>query len=132
MIQFDSIDTIAIIGLSSNPGRTSHQIASYMQGEGFRIVPINPNETEVLGEKCYDSMKDLPADIRIDMVDIFRNKEYTADMVKEVAEWSKETGQSPVVWTQLNVSTPEAKQIAAEAGLEYIENRCLMVEHRSR
>ena len=132
MIQFDSIDTIAIIGLSSNPGRTSHQIASYMQDEGFRIIPINPNETEVLGEMCYDSMEDLPDSLEIDMVDIFRNKEYTAEMVTDVVDWSRKTGQKPLVWTQLNVSTPEAKQIAEEAGLDYVKNRCLMVEHKNQ
>ncbi len=94
------------------------------------MIPINPNETEVLGEACYDTIFDVPDDITIDMVDIFRNKKYTAEMVKQIVEWSKESGQKPVIWTQLNVSTPEAKQLADDAGLEYVENRCLMVEHR--
>ncbi|WP_340103741.1 CoA-binding protein [Rhodohalobacter sp. 8-1] len=127
---FTDIQTVAIIGCSSNTYRTSHHIASYIQRAGFRMIPINPNETEVLGEACYDTIFDVPDDITIDMVDIFRNKKYTAEMVKQIVEWSKESGQKPVIWTQLNVSTPEAKQLADDAGLEYVENRCLMVEHR--
>lgn len=94
------------------------------------MIPINPNETDVLGEHCYDSVFDLPDDLEIDIIDIFRNKRYSEKMVKEIVDWSKESGQKPLIWTQLNVSTPEAKQMAEDAGLEYVENRCLMVEHR--
>lgn len=94
------------------------------------MIPINPNETEVLGEPCYDTIFDVPGDLTIDMIDIFRNKRYTQEMVQQIIEWSKESGQKPVIWTQLDVSTPEAKQLAENAGFEYVENRCLMVEHR--
>lgn len=94
------------------------------------MIPINPNETDVLGETCYNSIFNVPDDIKIDIIDIFRNKKYSAEMVKEIVEWSEESGQKPVIWTQLNVSTPEAKKLAEDAGIEYIENRCLMVEHR--
>ena len=94
------------------------------------MIPINPNETEVLGETCYDSVFDLPGDLAIDMIDIFRNKQYIEKMVEEIVEWSQKTGQKPVIWTQLNVSTPAAKKLAEEEGFDYIENRCLMIEHR--
>lgn len=94
------------------------------------MIPINPNETDVLGETCYKSIFNVPDNIEIDIIDIFRNKKYSAEMVKEIVEWSKESGQKPVIWTQLNVSTPEAKKLAEDAGFQYIENRCLMVEHR--
>ena len=94
------------------------------------MIPINPNETEVLGETCYDTISDLPDELTIDMVDIFRNKKYTEKMVSEIVKWSESTGQKPIIWTQLNVSTPEAKKLAEENGFEYIENKCLMVEHR--
>lgn len=96
------------------------------------MIPINPNETEVLGELCYDTIFDVPGDLAIDMIDIFRNKQYTEEMVQQIIEWSKESGQKPVIWTQLDVSTPEAKQLAEDAGFEYVENRCLMVEHRKK
>lgn len=100
-----------------------------MQNEGIRIIPVNPNETEVLDEKAYDSVFDLPDDLEIDLIDIFRNKKYTLEMVREIVQWSEESGQKPVIWTQLNVSTKEAKNLAESNGFEYVENQCLMVEH---
>ena len=127
---FKDIHTIAVIGCSSNSYRTSHHIAKYIQNQGFRMIPINPNETDVLGESCFDTLFDLPDDLAIDIVDIFRNKQYSEKMVKEIVEWGLETGQKPLIWTQLDVSTPEAKKSAEDNGFEYVENRCLMVEHR--
>jgi len=118
-----------VIGLSSNSWRTSNHIAEYLQRNNFRIIPVNPNEEEVLGEKSYDSMKVLPDDLQIDIIDIFRNKKYTAEMVQDIVEWSNKTGQKPVIWTQLDVSSEKAKSLAEENGFEYVENRCLMVEH---
>lgn len=121
---------IAVIGCSKNKYRTSCQIASYLQDAGYTILPIHPDYEEVLGEKTYASIKDVPGDIQVDIVDIFRNSKYTADMVDEIVEWSEATGQKPLVWTQLGVSSEEAKQKAEEAGLEYVEEKCLMVEHK--
>lgn len=95
------------------------------------MIPVNPNEERVLGEKCYPSIVDIAGEIQIDIVDIFRNKKYTKEMVEEIVSWSQATGQKPVVWTQLDVSTKEAKNLAEQNGLQYVENRCLMVEHRS-
>jgi len=94
------------------------------------MIPINPNEKEVLDEPSYDSIFDLPGNLEIDIIDIFRNKQYTEKIVKQVVEWSRESGQKPVIWTQFDVSTPQAKQLAEDSGFEYVENRCLMVEHR--
>jgi len=99
--------------------------------EGLEMIPINPNETEVLGKVCYPSIFDVPESMIIDVVDIFRNKKYTEEMVKEIVEWSKKSGQKPVIWTQLDVSTDAAKKLARDNGFEYVENSCLMVEHRS-
>ena len=95
------------------------------------MIPINPNETEVLGKQCYPSIFDVPENIIIDVVDIFRNKKYTEGMVREIVEWGKKSGQKPVIWTQLDVSTDAAKKIARENGFDYVENSCFMVEHRS-
>ena len=125
-----TIKTVAVIGCSSNPYRTSHHIASYLQDNGIRVIPINPNESEVLGEKTYDTILDLPEGLDIDIVNIFRNKRFTREMVEEIVEWSESTEQKPVVWTQLDVSTDSARKLAEDHGLEYVENRCLMVEHR--
>lgn len=122
--------TVAIIGCSNNEYRTSYHIASYLQEQGFTIIPIHPDYKEVLGEQAYDSILEIPEDVEIDIVDIFRNSEHTAEMVDEIIEWSNKTGQHPVVWTQLGVSSKEAKEKAEEAGFPYVEEKCMMVEHK--
>ncbi|MFH5831894.1 CoA-binding protein [Halalkalibaculum sp. DA3122] len=127
----NSAETIAIIGCSTDPYRTSHHIARYLKDQGYQIIPVNPEYEEVLGEKCYPKLTDIPKEQRIDVVDIFRNSAYTAEMVDTVIDRVQQTGHKPVVWTQLGVSSGEAKQKAASAGLQYIEERCLMVEHRA-
>ena len=123
--------TIAVIGSSSNPYRTSFHIAQYLQQQGYGIIPINPNEKEVLGEKVYNSILDIPDSVEIGVIDIFRNKEFTHEMLQEIAEWSDKTGQKPLVWTQLDVSNTKAEEIAEENELPYVKNKCLMVEHRN-
>lgn len=126
----NTVQNIVVIGCSSNPYRTSYHISEYMKSAGFNIIPVNPNEKEVLGQKCYPSIKDIPDTVQVGMVDIFRNKKYTLDMVQEIVEWSERTGQKPVIWTQLDVSSDEAEKLAKEKGFTYIKNRCLMVAHR--
>ncbi len=125
-----SAETIAVIGCSDKEYRTSYHIAKYLQRSGYRIIPVNPNISESLNEKSYASMDDIPYGQKIDIVDIFRNKKYTAEMVKQVIDWSDKTGQKPLIWTQLDVSVNEAKNLANAAGLQYVGNRCLMVEHQ--
>lgn len=125
----DGLKTVAIIGCSANKFRTSYHIANYLKENGIRIFPINPNYEEVLGVKCRSRLDEIPEDITIDVVDIFRNSDFTADMVREIISWSEKTGQKPVIWTQLDVSTDEAKSLAEDAGFKYIENECLMVQH---
>jgi uncharacterized protein len=126
----DEAQTIAVIGCSSNPYRTSYHIADYLIKAGFEVIPVNPNESEIFGLHCYDSLSDLPEEIEIDVVDIFRNKRYSLETVQEIIEWSKRRGQKPVIWTQLDVSTDSAKSLAEAEGFTYVENRCIMVEHR--
>jgi len=123
------IRTVAIIGCSANKYRTSYHIANYLKENGIRIIPINPNYEEILGDSCYDKMTDLPDDLTIDAVDIFRDSEYTADMVREVIDWSKKTGQKPLIWTQLAVSSDEAQSLAEDNDFEYVKNKCMMVQH---
>ncbi len=122
-------ENIAIIGCSANRYRTSYHIASYLRDNGYRIIPVNPNYEEVLGLPCYGTMHDIPEKYSVDIVDIFRDSKYTAEMVQQVIGWSKEKGQKPVIWTQLDVSSDEAEKLAEEAGLQYVKNECLMVQH---
>lgn len=125
---FSNTKTIAIIGCSANEYRTSNYIAKFLRERGFKIIPINPNEDEILGEKCYPSLNDIPTSTNIDIVNIFRASEHTAGVVEEVKEWNSKTQQNPVIWTQLDVSSLKAEAIAESAQLPYIRNKCIMVE----
>lgn len=119
---------IAMIGCSPNSYRTSNYAAKFLQERGYRVIPVNPEAGEIYGEKSYDQLSDIPTDVQIDIVNVFRNSEYSAEAVQDAADWKSKTGQDPVVWTQLDVSSPEAEKIAEENQLPYIKNRCIMVE----
>jgi len=125
----ENADTIAVVGCSASPTRTSHKIARYMQERGFRIIPVNPNYDEVLGEPCYPDLPSVPAEIEIDIVDIFRAPAHTADMVRSAIERADATETRPVIWTQRGVSSTEAEQLAADANLPYVRNRCIKVAY---
>jgi uncharacterized protein len=112
--------TIAVVGLSSKPGRPSLDVAAYLQDHGYRIVPVNPRETEVLGERAYATLRDIPGDIHVDVVDVFRRAEDTPDVAREaVAIGAK------VLWLQADIVNEEAHRIAADAGLEVIMGVCI-------
>lgn len=112
---------VAVVGLSPKPWRESHGVAVAMQRQGYEIVPVNPNAGEVLGEQAYPTLHDVPG--AVDLVDVFRREEYLA----EVAQAAADIG-APALWLQLGLRSPEARRIAAEAGLDYVEDRCLKVE----
>jgi predicted CoA-binding protein len=116
----DTARVIAVVGLSSRPERASFQVASYLQEHGYRIVPVNPNETEVLGERAYPSLLDIPDDLPIDVVDVFRRPEHTP----EVARHAVEIGAS-VLWLQEGIVSEEAARIAAEGGLDVVMGVCI-------
>jgi len=120
--------TIAMIGCSPNVYRTSNYAAQFLQEKGYRVIPVNPGSEQINGKKCYDSLLDIPSSIKIDIVNVFRNSDYSAEAVSDTADWKSKTGQDPVVWTQLDVSSPEAEKIAEKHDLPYIKNRCIMVE----
>ena len=117
--------TIAVVGLSPKPHRDSFRIAKYMQDHGFRIVPINPNATEVLGEQAYASLTEAAAHVRIDMVNCFRNSEDIPPIAAEAIAIGAKS-----LWLQLGVVNDTAAQQATNAGLVVVQDRCLMVEHR--
>jgi uncharacterized protein len=112
--------TVAVVGLSSKPNRPSHDVAAYLQRHGYRIVPVNPNEHEVLGERAYPSLPDLPEDLAIDVVNVFRRSEETPAVARDaVAIGAK------VLWLQEGIANEEAYRIASEAGLEVIMGVCI-------
>jgi len=117
--------TIAVVGLSSNPMRASHDVAAYLKATGYRIFPVNPNETEVLGEKAYARLEDIPEPV--DIVDVFRR----AEELPAVAN-SAITIKAKVLWMQLGIENAAAAEKARAAGLVVVENGCLLVEHKRR
>ena len=117
--------TIAVVGLSSNPMRASHGVAEYLKAAGYRIIPVNPNETEVLGEKAYARLEDIPEPV--DIVDVFRR----AEEVPGVADAAIAIG-AKVLWMQLGIENAAAAEKARAAGLLVVENACLLVEHKRR
>lgn len=125
----ESAKTIAVVGCSDRPDRTSYAIARYLDGAGYKVIPVNPHHSACAGNKCYPDLLAIPDDERIDVVVIFRNPRFTADMVRIAARRAEKTGERPVIWTQLGVSSVEAERVANEAGLPYVKNRCSMVEH---
>jgi uncharacterized protein len=115
--------TLVVVGLSSDAERTSNQVARYMQEHGYRVIPVNPNETEILGERCYKSVDEVPRPV--EFVDVFRRPEFCPDIAREaVAAGAK------VLWLQLDVVSAEARAIAESGGVDYVENACVMAVHR--
>jgi uncharacterized protein len=117
--------TIAVVGLSSNPLRPSHEVASYLQRAGYTIIPVNPNESEVLGQKSYARLEDVP--VPIDIVDVFRRPEH----VPAIAD-SAIAIHAKCLWLQQGITHAEAAAKARAAGLFVIEDACLFIEHKKR
>ncbi len=117
-----SARTVAVVGLSSNPLRASYFVAYYLQRHGYRIVPVNPTETEVLGERAYPSLSAIP--FPVDVVDVFRRPEHVTEIASEaVAIGAK------ALWLQFGVISPEGARIAERGGVKVVMDRCMKVEH---
>jgi predicted CoA-binding protein len=116
---------IGVVGLSSDPGRPSYGVAQYMRSVGYRIIPVNPNETEVLGEKSYARLEDVPE--KIEIVNIFRRPEEVSPAVEGAIRIG-----AKVVWMQLGIEHRVAAQKARNAGLIVVMDACIFVEHRRR
>jgi len=114
--------TIAIVGLSSNELRASNFVGYYLKRHGYRVIPVNPRETEILGEKCYSSLLDVP--VPVDVVNVFR----TPDAVPQIARDAVKIG-AGALWCQFGVISEEGAKIAEEGGLTVIMDRCIKVEH---
>jgi hypothetical protein len=117
--------SIAVVGLSADAGRPSYQVAHYLQAHGYRIIPVNPGCTEILGEKCYPSLKEIP--FPVEVVDIFRKVEAIPDIVEEAIQAG-----AKVVWMQLGLVEPQSARKARKAGLQVVMDRCMKIEHVQR
>jgi predicted CoA-binding protein len=114
--------TIAIVGLSSNPLRPSNYVGFYLQRHGYRVIPVNPNEREALGEKAYPSLAEVPD--RIDVVDVFRASQFVPDIAEQAVQV-----QARALWMQFGVISIRGAEIAVRGGLEVVMDRCMKVEH---
>ena len=114
--------TIAVVGLSASPLRPSHGVAAYMQGQGYRIIPVNPGIPDALGEKSYANLSDVPA--KIDIVDIFRRSEFVPEVVDEAIKLKIH-----VIWMQEGVIHQAAAEKARKAGIFVVMDRCILKEH---
>ena len=114
--------TIAVVGLSADWYRPSYFAAKYMQEHGFRIIPVNPKYTEILGERCYPDLTSIPD--KIDIVDVFRKSEDCAPIAKDAAAIG-----AKALWLQIGVMNDEARQIAEAAGMDFVQNRCVKIEY---
>jgi len=117
---------IAVVGLSPKEERPSHKVAAYLKKNGYQIIPVNPGHKEILGEKCYPSLLEIPSDYRgkIDIVDVFRRVEETPNIVRAAAEIG-----AKVVWLQEGIVSEEARAVADSLGLKIIMDRCILKEH---
>ena len=119
----ESSRVVAVVGLSSRDYRTSYRIAEYLQSAGYRVIPVNPNETEVLGEIAYPSLEDVPE--KVDLVNIFRRSELVPPIVEAAIRV-----RANVIWMQEGIVHEEAAQRARAAGLQVVMDRCIFKEHR--
>jgi predicted CoA-binding protein len=117
--------TIAVVGLSSNPARPSYGVTEYMQGSGYHIIPVNPNETDVLGEPSYASLEEVPQ--KIEIVDVFRRPEEIAPVVDAAIRAG-----AKVIWMQLGIANEAAAEKARAAGITVVMDACMLVEHKKR
>ena len=117
--------TIAVVGLSDSPMRASHGVSAYMQAQGYKIIPVNPRIAEVLGEKSYPSLLEVPE--KIDLVDVFRRPEFVDKIVEQVIQLK-----IPAIWLQEDVINERAAEKARQAGIFVVMDRCILKDHRAR
>jgi len=115
-----SCQTVAVVGVSPKPDRPSYLVAAYLQSKGYRIIPVRPDGEEILGEKVYHSLTEIPREIEIDVVDIFRKSEDVPPVVEEAIQRG-----AKVIWMQEGIANPEAASIAEKAGLQVVMDRCM-------
>jgi predicted CoA-binding protein len=131
MNQILRMHTIAVVGLSKDPSKPSNDVACYLKSHGYRIVPINPTVTEVLGETCYPSLLALPDNLKreIEVVDIFRRSEDVPPIVEEAIKLHQSSGNPKAVWMQLGIVNESSARKARDAGLLVVMDHCMKIEH---
>ena len=128
------LKTIAVVGLSKDPSKPSNDVATYLKAHGYRIVPVNPTIDEVLGEKSFKALLDIPDQLKrqIDVIDIFRRSEDAPPIVDQAIQLHRSIGRPTAVWMQLGIINEEAAKKARDSGLDVIMDRCMKIEHARR
>jgi len=125
--------TIAVVGASKNPAKDANSVPQFMKDHGYKIIPVNPTADEIVGEKVYASLADIPANIAatVDIVDVFRPSEELPDVAGQVIEMHRRSGRPFVFWAQLGLEDEEAKRLLSENKIDYVMNSCLRVIQKS-
>ena len=130
MIQsiFQKFKTIAVYGMSTNPDKPSNSVPVFLQSKGFEIIAVNPNAESIAGRKCHAHLDDIEQ--RIDVLEVFRPSEQVLGVVKEALKRREEKGDIDVIWLQLGIQNEEARKIAEEAGVVFIQDKCMKMEYQ--
>lgn len=124
--------SIAVVGISRSKDKDAHKIPKYMKSQGYTIIPINPFVNEILGEKCYKSLLEMPKAVQktVEIVNVFRPSRDAFEVVKKAVEMKRSVGHPFVVWMQLGIINEEAAELARREGMEVVMDRCLLIEHK--
>ncbi len=125
--------TIAVVGASKNPEKDANSVPRYLKEQGYRIVPVNPTATEVVGERSYPSLRELPEEVarEVDVVEVFRPSEELPKLARQTAEMKSRCGRPSYFWAQQGLESEEAKRILDESGIPYVMDSCMRTVHRS-
>jgi hypothetical protein len=121
------LETVAVVGCSRTPGKAAHEIPSYLQRHGYRIVPVNPSADEILGEPAYDSLGAVPDEVSL--VNVFRPSREVSRIVDQVLERHESNGDAGAIWLQLGIRDDDAAARAEAAGIDVVQDKCMKVEH---
>ncbi len=124
---FSDYKNIAVVGMSSDETKPSNRVPKYLMQQGYKIIPVNPTKEEIMGLKSYKSLLEVPD--AIDVVDVFRRPEQALDVVKEAVERKKQRKDVKVIWLQEGIVNDQAKKIAEDAGILFIQDKCMFKEH---
>jgi predicted CoA-binding protein len=124
---FDTYKNIAVVGMSTNPGKAAYGVPSYIAGQGFNIIPVNPMAEEIIGKKSYPTLMDIPD--TIDIVNVFRPSDAALDVVKSAIERKQAKGDVKLIWLQEGIINETAKNLAEENGIEFIQDKCMYKEY---
>ena len=124
---------IAVVGASKSPEKEAYTVPSYMKEHGYKIIPVNPTTDQILGEKAYKTLMDLPPELakQVDLVDVFRPSEELPQVAKQVVEMKTKYGRPFAFWAQLGLENEEAKKILSQNKIHYVMNACLRIVHKS-